>query len=706
MTTEKMMKDHNQEKQLQKQMGCMVGWLHIFDRHRFLTGKRFYSAAGRLPSSPAVDISDKSTPPSPANSTELEDPASKQHPAAAELLSKQASSLPAFELKERNRRSRKDAPRLSLDSRATTDAKGSLRPKNAAADGGQGQRSPSVIARLMGLEQLPGQPELRRSASESRVSRDLFNSRFIDALNSNATKENFSTEARDPDPKNYSPKMSPKSETNGGLTAAAPPGRKSFFDSGDVFPARTRQTAFTIYGEIEKRIKTRGLIEPSHDLETLNQILEALQLKGLLHHSKPHDGGNRKLVRDGSPIVLIKPPPPTSINFSPANRSNRVRRHVETPPTVSPRRERNARSPTRAGRSPSPTSRSSSLVKPKPSGVETRTRRTNKSAENRGASPANSPKPNARRSGTDPTAINRSPRCKKTTQTKGTAPNAVVFGDESSSISGSSSSITTSTDTEGTKSEESKEGRNLLERCDQLLHSIAEMSATDPQPSPVSVLDSSFYRDESLTPSPVTTKRNIDFQDELEEEIWSPLISTKCIEASNDSDFIYISEIVKAIHYLPEDSDIFVLLEKQQYLKGKSTSKAARLQRKLIFHITEEIVERQRQLPPWEAKCIVSCSVNDCATPFLENVWSEFERMRQQREKSEEEDLFESICSVLKKDLAEGPWGDFPVEISEAVLDMERLIFKDLICDSIYDLVLLASRNRLNSNLARRKLVF
>lgn len=51
-----------------------------------------------------------------------------------------------------------------------------------------------------------------------------------------------------------------------------------------------------------------------------------------------------------------------------------------------------------------------------------------------------------------------------------------------------------------------------MERCDKLLHSIAEFAATDMQPSPVSVLDSSFYKDESLTPSPVTTKRNIDFK--------------------------------------------------------------------------------------------------------------------------------------------------------------------------------------------------
>lgn len=57
-----------------------------------------------------------------------------------------------------------------------------------------------------------------------------------------------------------------------------------------------------------------------------------------------------------------------------------------------------------------------------------------------------------------------------------------------------------------------KDGRNLLERCDKLLHSIAEITATELQPSPVSVLDSSFYKEES-SPSPVT-KRSADLKGE------------------------------------------------------------------------------------------------------------------------------------------------------------------------------------------------
>ena len=97
-------------------------------------------------------------------------------------------------------------PRLSLDSRAVVDAGGKLRPREirtAPAPGappspsaaGDERRSPSVVARLMGLDALPhGQAAaagdgahsgaaspaaLRRSASE-RVPRDPSHFRFID----------------------------------------------------------------------------------------------------------------------------------------------------------------------------------------------------------------------------------------------------------------------------------------------------------------------------------------------------------------------------------------------------------------------------------------------------------------------------------------------------------------------------------------------
>ncbi|KAL2510774.1 hypothetical protein Adt_16374 [Abeliophyllum distichum] len=85
------------------------------------------------------------------------------------------------------------------------------------------------------------------------------------------------------------------------LTWKTPVNRKSFFDFGDI-SLEPKQTV-SIYDEIDKRLKMRGIDEPSKDLETLKQILEALQLKGLLHFEKPY----RNFVYDQSPMVVVKP---------------------------------------------------------------------------------------------------------------------------------------------------------------------------------------------------------------------------------------------------------------------------------------------------------------------------------------------------------------------------------------------------------------
>jgi phage terminase small subunit len=47
---------------------------------------------------------------------------------------------------------------------------------------------------------------------------------------------------------------------------------------------------------------------PSKDLETLKHILEALQLKGLLHSKKPTNQTNQiNFVYEETPVVLMKP---------------------------------------------------------------------------------------------------------------------------------------------------------------------------------------------------------------------------------------------------------------------------------------------------------------------------------------------------------------------------------------------------------------
>lgn len=234
--------------------------------------------------------------------------------------------LPVFEIKDGLKGSRKlpEAPRLSLDSRANVDTKGKLCPREIQAssvvfagnlpeasedrdDQGRQRRSPSVVARLMGLDELPVEEppkraELRRSASESRVSRDPSQFNFQNPVT-------MPSEIDLKLPNQDCHAMSSRDAKSPGLFQ-----RKSF-DAQEFFPEPKRIGPLS--GEIEKRLRMRGLEEePVRDLETLKQILEALQLKGLLHSSRPkHSAGfndfhghrSRPSPAAQAPIVVIKP---------------------------------------------------------------------------------------------------------------------------------------------------------------------------------------------------------------------------------------------------------------------------------------------------------------------------------------------------------------------------------------------------------------
>jgi len=192
--------------------------------------------------------------------------------------------------------------------------RGEIPPEN---DADKQRRSTSVIAKLMGLEPLPdSEPEpgpgpvakLQRSASESRVPRDLplplTQCRFFDPNNFTAQ---VTTNVVHENNNNNNNNNSYYTNNNAVIdsrfvssrVAADPPKqrlKKSFYDSADFFPEPKHTVS--VYGEIERRLRVRGINEPSKDLHTLKHILEALQLKGLLHNStKPNQ----------SPIVVMKP---------------------------------------------------------------------------------------------------------------------------------------------------------------------------------------------------------------------------------------------------------------------------------------------------------------------------------------------------------------------------------------------------------------
>ncbi|KAL0715079.1 hypothetical protein Bca4012_022058 [Brassica carinata] len=508
--------------------GCMAGFFNIFERPHLLSPKLF-SLPKRL-SSPSLETEPsllESGNQSVYSTPQLRSPAPREH--LSEFKQQVVSS----------RRFSKEAPRLSLDSRAVVDAKGSLKPRQIHTDGGSG--SPSVIARLMGLEALPEQQQqpLQRSASESKVI-----SRFVDSLNFQSTKgveDQLSESRREP--------------SRVRASTPVPLRPKSFFDTADFFP------------------EPRQMMSHDSDLETLKQLLEALRLKGLLH-------SNRNVIPQ-SPIRSV-------------------------------------------------TSAKLDLSKEK-------TRRT---SENSVKSP------------------NKRPTLKE--------PQHVHTGG--------------GRPIEDDQQEFNRHGKTILERCDKLLHSIAEMEAGgDSQTSPVSVLDASLYHEDS-SPSPVM-KRTLHFTELLlEDESFM----------SSDSEYDYISDMLRASNCLSQEFDIFLLLEeKQQYLKFASSA----LERRLTFDAVQEIIGRIRR----------ERMVGD-TDEMLQLTWSEFQKLRKKSSPpTEEADLVGYVCGVLGRDLSEDPWRDFQVEMSEAVLDIERLLFKDLIGETIRHL---AALYKSVSLCRRRRLIF
>ncbi|KAJ8493116.1 hypothetical protein OPV22_014837 [Ensete ventricosum] len=762
-----------EEQRLERQMGCMAGFLHLFDRHQILAGRRrystrslpTYSATGSTsPSASSVASSASLFMESHPPSRPLEPrPSSPERSSVSETPARRSLLLPltVFEVADGARTTWRirDSPRLSLDSRAVVDARGKLRPREIrtavpvtpgnqsdASDAGEEQRrSPSVVVRLMGLNSLPSSggaggaeqdgAELRRSASESQVRRDPSSYGFADAGSFHkpspqgeatpiSAEEFFKTVNLARFRLNHAKKAKPASRS----TLLQPLQRKIFFDAEDFFPEPKRSAA--LYCEIEKRLRMRGIDDPAKNLETLKQILEAVQLKGLLH-SKPsyhHVIDRRNLTYDHeSPIVVMKP----------TSRSPR-RPSSETPPPRSGaacksagpvRRERAAVERTtkegneRKYRAPISPESPSSAVHRRPLNAATQ-----KSAQpQRRVSTVGSPKSSPKRVGSDPLAV-RSPRSRRPTSASPAEEqvHAPAADDSSTSLSESSVSASSQLDLERSRAEECRSGASLLERCDKLLHSIAAFTAADQQPSPVSVLDSSsYFGDDGGSPSPSPlAKRSIYFKDqpaadEWEELEWSPPASTNHGDADGgpdavDHDYAYVRDVVRARRRYGDVSDaVYAALEKGcRRRRAGDATKAARLHCRLVFDTVAEILDRKRRVSPWEAFSSPPAAGGggdveaDEEEALLRQVWAEVRRIREQVAETDDQDAV--ACCAVRKDMAGGlaadRWDRHAAEMSDAVRQIERQIFKDLVADTIRDLAAGVPESR--PLLPRRKLVF
>ncbi|CAD5191969.1 unnamed protein product [Musa acuminata subsp. malaccensis] len=602
------------QKQFERQMGCMAGFLHLLDSHQILPRKRF--------------------PPSRAA----------------------GSTLP-------------------------------LERSDASKEKERQRRSPSVVARLMGLDALPdvaaaGRAELLRSVSESRVVSDPADCPFLDGGSFPKSK----SQARRP------------------LLPALQ--RKSFFDTAGVFTEPKRWESLPV--ESGKRRLMRGMDEAARNLKTLKQILEAFQLQGVLH-SKPSDHqindrsdhlhDDRYRCSHNSRNVVIEPastppqrppsgprpplpPGPGVTRRNPkvesATRPVRCYRRADRTPTGSHEPENWATSSTAKQRS------SIALASGK------------SSSPRRRISAVNPTKITPNQIGQSPVIGRLLPNQRPKQE--------VIFKRKTRSLAEDDTSGTTHSPLPVDRSpEDCRAGWQLLERCDRLLQSITAFTVTEQvaataeqQPCPVSVINSPLLGEESSPCSPVSKRSDNSQGDQLTEREDDAIASYSGRgreapeEEVDDADYVYVAEILRATGSHADTTDAYDLLEKRSS-GSPECSKDTRLRRLLVFDAVAEILDRKRCLspPPWESFVLpgsLSTVAPGGAAHLLPEVWAELRRAGRQAMAG---DLSSVTCWAVRRDLfveTLDVWARPAAEVADAVFQIERQIFKDLVSATISDL--------------------
>lgn len=175
------------------------------------------------------------------------------------------------------------------------------------------------------------------------------------------------------------------------------------------------------------------------------------------------------------------------------------------------------------------------------------------------------------------------------------------------------------------------------------------------------------------------------------------------VSESEYSDFAYVSNVLLAYDRRRDSSsEMFRFLEKNH--STANPSMVSMLRRRLMFDMVSEILQRKQRVSLWET--LSQRRPAPEGTQRIREVWAEVRRSGVGVPAAQ--DTNTAVCGAIQKDMACGDhgWGDASAEMSDAVLHIERLVFKDLIVEMIRDLADLAGNNKIRNPLPRRKLLF
>lgn len=596
----------------------------------------------------------------------------------------------------------KELPRLSLDSKQGR-SNDLFREERKESQDGTHRRSSSVVAKLMGLEGL----------SDS-VSSERFQP--IDVKSSYRHDDNLETTPR---PASRFPvEPAPWKNQEGGRNSQKPPP--------------------SVYGQIEKRLTDLEFKSSGKDLRALKQILEAMEktrerLEIKKEEQKPVVSKNIE-----SSIVIMKPAMFAEKRTSGLKKLrnkdedimgrknmpvDKILSHVKTTKSIN-----SSKLPQPLPKSPTSCRRTTSPVSPRmlqshtgsqsPESCRVRRQQYNQTIDQ--SSPGRKIKLKSFSS-------KKGDKCATRTQQ----------GDVASVQSDSNVSIVSQSDTEIQSTDHMEDAHSLYrqssqDRREQLRKDTRELFTSIEQPSPVSVLDATFYREGS--PSPVRKISNAFRDDETQnsEEIeWSTvefdhllkptMFTQEKLENINqlvqklrelntgngeteasyiayssedqNPDHSYITQILLASGLLLKDlrytstfmqhkpsehllnPSLFLVLEQTKGNIQQPSDISDKIHRKLIFDIVNEIlVEKISKLEYSKPqKC-------QSGPMLLKELCSEVDHLQAEANRSllEEDDYFLNILSdeIMRKS---ENWNDYRSETPALVLDIERLIFKDII---------------------------
>ncbi|CAL5080336.1 unnamed protein product [Urochloa decumbens] len=208
----------------------------------------------------------------------------------------------SLDIKEGNHWSREMNPRLkpslSSSDRSGSNATGS----NAASETQQEQpackRLPSVVAKLMGLEELPEHNESTASSQACKAARESKQEATLSPLSILSHNEPAPRQQRSQDspvrnlPNSKFPvETAPwKQQERIVLPRKLPKGSKG---------AHGREPVASVFSDIEKRLKDLDFQQSNKDLRALKQILDSMQAKGLLEKKKREEASMSKIY-DGN----------------------------------------------------------------------------------------------------------------------------------------------------------------------------------------------------------------------------------------------------------------------------------------------------------------------------------------------------------------------------------------------------------------------